>query len=393
MSKKNEKLKGLTEQRANLQNQMQSLTDTAEAETRAFTEEEASQFDTIEGRIRALDETIDRLQRAQTMANTEQDDGASPADPDARAQTIEQAERRAFEAYLRGREIDAQTRADSNWTTSANGAVIPSTIANKIIDKVKDICPVFQMATHYDIGGTVSIPYYDETSGTISCSYASEFTELTGSSGKFGSIELTGYLAGALSKIPKSLINNSQFDIVSFVVNKMAEKVAAWIEKELLNGTSSKVAGLSGVTQKVTAASATAVTADELIDLQESIPDAYQGSAVFVMNRATRAAIRKLKDSDGDFLLNRDLSSQWNYTLLGKPVYCSDNMPTMAAGKTAIYYGDLSGLAVKVSENPEIQILLERYAAEHAVGVITWLELDSKVENAQKIAALTMKAS
>lgn len=393
MSKKNEKLKGLTEQRANLQNQLQSLTDTAEAETRAFTEEEASQFDTIEGQIRALDETIDRLQRAQTMANTEQDDGANPADPDSRAQTVEQAEHRAFEAYLRGREIDAQTRADSNWTTSANGAVIPSTIANKIVDKVKDICPVFQMATHYDIGGTVSIPYYDETSGTISCAYASEFTELTGSSGKFSSIELTGYLAGALSKIPKSLINNSQFDIVSFVVNKMAEKVAAWIEKELLNGTSSKVAGLSGVTKKVTAASATAVTADELIDLQESIPDAYQGSAVFVMNRATRAAIRKLKDSDGDFLLNRDLSSQWNYTLLGKPVYCSDNMPTMAAGKTAIYYGDLSGLAVKVSENPEIQILLERYAAEHAVGVITWLELDSKVENAQKIAALTMKAS
>ena len=65
----------------------------------------------------------------------------------------------------------------------------------------------------------------------------------------------------------------------------------------------------------------------------------------------------------------------------------------MEAGKTAIYYGDMSGLAVKLSEDVSIDVLRELYAAQHAIGVVGWIEIDSKVENAQKIAKLVMKAS
>lgn len=168
--------------------------------------------------------------------------------------------------------------------------------------------------------------------------------------------------------------------------------MARWIEGELLNGTADKVAGLSTVTQEVKAASATAITTDELIDLQESIPDAYQGPAIWIMNKATRTAIRKLKDNDGNYILNKDATSRWGYVLFGKDVYTSDNMPVMEAGKTAIYYGDMSGLAVKLSEAMNIEVLREKFATQHAIGVVGWIELDSKVENAQKIAKLTMKA-
>ena len=63
----------------------------------------------------------------------------------------------------------------------------------------------------------------------------------------------------------------------------------------------------------------------------------------------------------------------------------------MAAGQTAVYYGDFSGLAVKVSEDVSIEVLREKFATQHAVGVVAWLEMDAKVENAQKIAKLTMK--
>ena len=74
-------------------------------------------------------------------------------------------------------------------------------------------------------------------------------------------------------------------------------------------------------------------------------------------------------------------------------MYVSDNMPDMEAGKVAIYYGDMRGLATKFSENMEIEVLREKYATQHAVGVVAWLEFDSKVENNQKIAKLTMKAN
>ena len=110
------------------------------------------------------------------------------------------------------------------------------------------------------------------------------------------------------------------------------------------------------------------------------------------MSKSTRTAIRKLKDKDGNYILNKDATAQWGYTLLGKPVYVSDSMPAMKSNSKAIYYGDMSGLAVKVSENVSIEILREKFATQHAIGVVGWMEIDSKIENQQKIAVLKMGA-
>lgn len=375
-------LKALIEKRNMKVTQMQALVDKAKAEERAMTEEEMTQFNNLEKEIKDLDATIEAEKRAQelTIVDSSKNDG--------KAEERAVAEERAFENYIRG---IVEERADVNLTVGDNGAVIPTSIANKIIKKVYDICPIYQLATRYNVGGILTIPYYDETTQKIEMAYATEFTDLESTSGKFASIELKGFLAGSLTKISKSLINNSQFDIVSFVINAMAEAISRWIENELLNGTTpNKIAGLSTVTQTVTTASSTTITADELIDLQEAVPDTYQANAIWIMNKATRTAIRKLKDDEGNYILNKDATSKWGYTLFGKDVYTSENMPTMAAGNTAIYYGDMSGLAVKLSEDVSIEVLREKFATQHAVGVVGWIEIDSKVENAQKIAKLVM---
>lgn len=377
-------IKALIEKRNDKVKEMQTLVDKAKAEERAMTEEEMDKFNTLEKEVKNLDATIEAETRAKGLEIIED------MKKDDKVEERALAEERAFECYIRG---IVEERADVNLTVGDNGAVIPSSIANKIISKVYDISPIYQLATRYNVGGTLSIPYYDESSQAITMAYATEFTDLESTSGKFASIELKGFLAGVLTKISKSLINNSQFDIVNFVIDKMAEAIARWIEKELLVGTSGKIEGLSTVTQKVETASATAITADELIDLQEAIPDVYQAGAIWIMNKATRTAIRKLKDNDGNYILNKDATARWGYTLFGKDVYTSDNMPGMEAGKTAIYYGDMSGLAVKLSEEMNIEVLREKFATQHAVGVVGWLEMDSKVENAQKIAKLVMKSA
>lgn len=374
-------IKSLTEQRNDKVTELQAIVDKAKLETRAMTEEETTQFENLEKEIKGIDDTIAAETRARGL------EIIKDMEEDKQVEERAELEERAFGNYIRG---VVEERADVNLTAGDNGAVIPSSIANKIIKQVYDMSPIYQLATRYNIGGTLNIPYYDEKDGTITMAYATEFEDLESTSGKFGSIELKGFLAGVLSKVSKSLINNSRFAIVPFVVNAMAESIHKWIENELLNGTTEKVEGLSTVEQKVDAAAATAVTADELIDLQESIPDVYQGGAIFIMNKATRTAIRKLKDNDGNYLLNRDVSAKWGYTLLGKDVYTSDNMSKMEAGKTAVYYGDMSGLAVKLSEDMNIEVLREKYATQHAIGVVGWLEIDSKVENAQKISKLVM---
>ena len=373
-------LKTLTEQRNEKQEKMEEILNAAKGETRALTEEEQASFDSLEKEINAIDVTIRAEERARKLKNTVKvddgdDGGATP-------------EERAFENYIRG--IAGEDRADVNLTKTDNGAVIPQSIAAKIIKRLHDISPIYQLATRYNVKGTLTVPYYDDETQSIRMDYATEFVDLESTSGKFKNIELKGFLAGALSKISTSLVNNSNFDILSFAIEAMAESTRLWIEKELLLGTDQKIEGLRGVKQVVTAAAVGKVTADELIDVQEEVPDAYQGPAVWIMNKKTRTAIRKLKDNDGNYLLNRDVSSRWGYTLLGKDVYCSDNMPQMESGKTAVYYGDMSGLALQVSEEMEITVLREKYATQHAIGVVCWMEVDSKVENAQKLAALKM---
>lgn len=381
------KFKKLMEQRAVYAQEMQGILDKAESEERAINDEEQSRFDELESKIKEIDRTIKAEERARDLSLNVVDDKKKE---ELRAEEKEAQEERAFENYIRG--VVSEERA-SNLTSGDNGAVIPASIANKIIKKVIEICPIYQLATRYNVGGTLSIPYYDETTTAITMAYATEFTELESNSGKFKSIELKGFLAGALTKVSKSLVNNSQFDIVNFVINQMAENIAKWIENELLNGTESKIDGISACKQVVEAAAATAITADELIDLQETVPDVFQPGCIWIMNKATRTAIRKLKDSDGDYILNKDATAKWGYKLFGADVYCSDNMPKMAAGKMAIAYGDMSGLAVKVSEDMNIEVLRERFATEHAIGVVGWLEIDAKIENEQKIAVLKMKAS
>lgn len=369
-----------------------------EAEQRAVEEEEERQIAAISDEIDNIDKTIDILENMKKRL-AETNKGKEKVIEDVRdgdgvgEQRAEQekTDEKAFANYLRG--VVSEERAE-NLTFGDNGAVVPTTIANRIIKKVYDISPILEKATKYNVKGTLEIPYYPESDATdITMAYATEFVELESSAGKFTNISLTGYLAGALTLVSRSLINNSQFDIVGFVVDHMAYNIHRWIENELLNGTTSKIAGLSGVTQEVTAAAATAITADELIRLQDTVKDAFQGPAIWIMSSATRTALRLLKDDAGRYLLQDDITAPFGKVLLGKPVYVSDNMPDMAAGKTAIYYGDMSGLAVKMTEEMEIQVLREKYATQHADGVVAWVEMDAKVENAQKIAKLEMAAS
>lgn len=391
--KRKENIKALRETRAEKVEDLKLLYAKLEAENRAVTEEEEKQIGAIQDEIDQIDKTIDILEKmkerlAETNKGKEEViDKAEDEEGEQRAQE----EEKMFAEYLRGA-VNGELRADTNMTLTDNGAVIPETIANRITEKVYDICPILEKATKYNVKGNLTIPYYPVDANDIEMAYAEEFKDLESDVGKFGNITLKGFLAGALTKVSRSLINNSQFDIVSFVVDHMAYTYARWAEKELLNGTEDKIEGLSGVTQGVTAASATAVTADELIDLQDSVKDAFQQGAIWIMSNKTRTAIRKLKDGNGRYLLQDDITAPFGKVLLGKPVYVSDNMPEMAASAKAIYYGDMSGLAVKMTEEFEIQVLREHFATQHAVGVVGWTEMDAKVENEQKISALTMKA-
>lgn len=385
--------KELTEKKNDLITRAEEVLNKAKEDCRELTEDEAMELAEIRDDIKKIKETLELKgffdKEGGDIPMEEPKEKVEIEKEIETTRALEEREEKAFENYIRG---VVTNERDANMTLTDNGAVIPTTIANRIIKKVYDICPILERSTKYNVKGKLDLPYYDESTQAITVAWATEFVELESNVGKLDSIELTGYLAGALTLISRSLINNSQVDVVAFVVDRMAYDIARFIENVLLNGGGS-VKGLTGVTNITTAASSTAITADELIKVQGSVKDVFQENAIWIMNPATRDAIRSLKDGMGRYLLQDDISLPFGKSLLGKPIYVSDNMPTMAAGKVAVYYGDMRGLATKFSEDMNIQVLREKYATQHAIGVVGWLEFDSKVEDAQKIAEIKMAGS
>lgn len=391
----------LEEKKNDLITRAEEVLNTAKAEKRELTDAEAQELAEIKDDVRRIKETLKLDDDFRDLMDAEKKPDAEPQEEtgmkseeqnkDAEKRALEEQDERAFESYLRNTVMNTRTGEPVNLTKGDNGAVIPQTIADRIIRRVYDICPILEKSSKYNVKGTLTIPYYDESENAINVGYQNEFVQITSSVGQFTSnVTLTGYLAGALAKVSRSLINNSQFNIVDHVVDLMAEHIARFIEHELLVGTSGKVTGLSTLTNAVTTEATNVITADDVIKLHDAIKDRFQGNAMWIMSSSTRTALRLLKDEMGRYMLQDDISLPFGTSLLGKPVYVSDNMPEIGAGNTAIYYGDFKGLATKFNENINIQILRERYADEHADGVIGWFEFDSKVEDAQKMAKLVM---
>lgn len=155
-------LKKLLEQRADLQIEMETLLGSAKIEERAMSEEENTKFDEIESKIKAIDKTILCEERARDLKMEE--DNKSDVVVEERAV----AEEKVFVNFLRG---VVENRADVNMTFNENGAVIPTSIANRIIKKVYDICPIYKMATKYNVKGNLVLPFYDESTSAITMEF------------------------------------------------------------------------------------------------------------------------------------------------------------------------------------------------------------------------------
>ena len=386
--------KELSEKKNDLITRAEDVLSKAKEEKRELTEAEAEELAEIRDNVRKIVATLkleDDFQELEGMEEKKEDvvEGEVMTEEEKQKQ-IEAEERRAFDEYIRkGTEMNLRAGEVSPATNSA-GALIPTTIVNYIIKKVYDICPVLERSQKFNVKGNLDVPYYPADSNNITVAYQDEFSELTSTSAKFDTVSLKGFLAGALTLVSRSLINNTNIDITGFVVDEMAYQIKRFIEGELLNGTTDKVTGLSTLENGITSASATAITANEIIQLHDSIKDEFQENAMWVMSPATRTALRQLKDNVGRYLLQDDVSLPFGNSILGKPVYVSDNMPDIESGARAIYYGDFRGLGTKFSEEMNVEVLREHYATQHAYGVIGWVEFDAKVINEQMLAVLKM---
>lgn len=370
-------LKALIEKRNAIVEEMNEMFKTAETEVRALTEDEQAKFEAKTAELKALDKTIEGAKDMRAM--DAMDVPAEERKAVEQDEKVEDVEARAFETLIRENRTGEMAKSE-------NGAVIPTTIANRILDTVKQIAPLYALATKFNVKGKLDFPVAKKA---ITTAYATEFTALTSSNVGFDKRTLDGFLVGALSKVSVSLINNSQFDIVSYVVNKVAESIALFLENEIINGAGiTKMTGVLVDTLVKTVETAGDVpTTDEFIATQVAVPQQYQAGAMWLVSNKTLLAMRQMKDENGRYFLQNDLTNGFGYTFLGKPVMVSDQMKD-----TNVVYGDFSGYFVNIHEGSSIKVLNEKYADEHAVGVVAWLEVDGKVMEEGKLVKTAKKA-
>lgn len=387
-------MKKLYEKKNSLLNEMEEILNKAKEETRSFTEEEKSRVEEIKSEIRGLEQVIANEEELRSFdkSNITGATGNSEKTTEERQQEEVEKEERQF--------IDAVATGEiRNLTAGNNGGIIPVTIASDIIDTVKELCPLLDHADIYHVAGELRLPKFKATSSSagsvatpIAASYVNEFTELTESTAQFETINLTNQIIGVLVKMSKSLLNRANFDVRSFIVNKVAKTIVEFLEKEMLIAKADKIQGAINTTNEVVAANQDKFDTTDLVDLQMAIPSAYQKNCMWIMHKDILKALRKLKTADGQFILNADVTAPFGYTILGKPVYLSDSMPkNIAAGQNVMLYMDASGYAVKMTKSMEIQMLMEKYATQYAVGICAYVEIDAKIADENKIARLKMK--
>lgn len=375
------KVKELMEKRNDVLLKMTAIIDKAEEEVRAMTETEQQEYDKYKTEMKGLNATI---QAAEERAKQEAGNA-----PKGQEEKTEEEEIRAFKQYCRGNVTALEERA---MKLGNDSSIIPRTIVDRILTKVKETCPIFELTDLYNVNGELVLPYYDETGSAITAAYIEEFTELTEKTGELKSITLKSYIIGVLAKISKKLINNTDFDIVGFVTDQIVKNLREMIEKEVLTGESGNIKGIfPNAKNKVTAPDAT-ITGDLLIDVQMSVKEPYQANAVWIMDRSTFKEIRKLKDADGNYLMIPDFAAGGGWMLLGKKVHLSESVPKLAQSTKVLVYGDMKGYTLKIGKNIETQVLQEKYSTQYALGVQAFVEVDGAITNEEAIAVLEMGA-
>ena len=213
----------------------------------------------------------------------------------------------------------------------------------------------------------------------------------------FGQVTISSFKLGTTIKVSEELINDSVFDLENYISKEFARRIGAREEEAFFTGDGNGkplgfLAATGGAEVGVTAASATAITADEIIDLYYSLKTPYRKNAVWILNDATVKAVRKLKDSTGQYLWQPSLTEGTPDKLLGRPVYTSAYMPTAAAGAKTIAFGDFKYYWIADRQGRCFRRLNELYAATGQVGFLGSQRVDGKLILPEAVKVLAQKA-
>jgi HK97 family phage major capsid protein len=303
-------------------------------------------------------------------------------------------ESKAFGTWLRkGAVGPEEQKLMQTADDSVGGYIAPIERRNKLIEILTEISPVRQLATIETIGGS-GVEFPKEGGDTIDCAWDDE--PLTEGDALFKMEKFEPHTIRALVLIKKTLLEDSDFNLESYLYRKAAQRFA---KKEGIafisaNG-KSKPEGMltNSEIQFVKSGQAATFTGDSFINLIYDLPADYAKNAKFLMNRKTVGKIALLKDKNDQYIWRPGLQAGQPSTLLAYQIFEAVDMPDVAANAFPIMFGDFAQAYWIVERlNIEIQRLVEKYATEGKIGFLFRRRVDAQVVLAESLRKMKIAA-
>lgn len=277
---------------------------------------------------------------------------------------MDAAEVKAFGDYLR---TGNRTEVKAVAYGSGTGAILaPESVSAGIIEKVAEISPLRGLAASIQMGGPLlQLPrLVDE----VTPAYVTETGTRTSSEPSFEQIAIQPHEMAVIVPVTRTLLEDAQVDLNAYLGDHIARRFGQLEAQWMITGNGTTAAEGVMTSTEVDALEVEALTADALIDVFYAIKSAYARNGAWLMNRATMATVRKLKDSDGSYLWQGGIAAGQPATLLGRPVYEAPDMALAAAGTSPIAFGDFAAGYV-IADRVGFEILRDDYTAASA-GIV-----------------------
>lgn len=290
------------------------------------------------------------------------------------------------------RQPGVEQRSLSAVTGTSGGYTVPQGFVPVLEKALKTFAQLRMVADvmRTDAGNAMPFPTADDT-GNVGERIA-ENTTVANADPTFGVVTFGAYkYSSKLVLVPAELLEDSAFIFTDWLGKCLGERLGRANAVDFTTGTgSSQPQGVvTGATLGKTAALATAITADEIIDLIHSVDPAYRISPSFglMMSDGVLQAIRKLKDGQGRYLfqdtLTGDTANGWVGTVFGVKVFVNPQMQaTIATGTKTILAGDFSKYKIRDVNKIRFRQLVERYAELDQVGFLALMRTDAKLMDA-----------
>lgn len=395
-----DKILEMRQKRAALVQQAREILNKAEAEKRDLTAEEQQQWDRMMADVDAMGAQIEREERQQALERQlAQSQGrlAGGQDPPGGDGQQHNSDPRASQEYRaaywqqfrHGKQalIAEEYRALTVGTDAAGGFLVPTDFERRVVDMLMEENVMRPLATVITSSSDRQIPVVGSHGQAYWTAEEGSYIE---SDDTFGQKLLAAHKLTVMMKISEELLQDSAFDLETYTAREFARRAGVKEEDALVVGDGvGKPRGVTLDAQTgVTAASATAIAADELIDLFHSLKRPYRARATWLMNDSTVKAIRKLKDTTNEYLWQPGLQAGQPDRLLGRPVAVSTAMPTIATGAKTIAFGDFSYYWVADRQGRVFQRLNELYATTGHVGFRAYQRVDGVLVLAEAVKLL-----